>query len=343
MATCIFRDLTVIGDYLKPYIVAEVNSSHNGNMDTALEMIVRAKETGCNCVKFQSWSTDSLYSKTYYDQNPIAKRIVSKFSLTEMQLLEIATFCKEQEIAFASTPYSRKEVDFLLEKCDVPYIKIASMDLNNYPYLEYVAKSGAPIVLATGMSDVNEIRRAVDVIKNSGNKDLCLLHCISIYPPEISTIRLKNIIGLRNEFPDCPIGFSDHSIGIEMATAAVALGASMIEKHFTLDSIKIGMDNQMATEPKEMARMVNSCNNVFQALGDEERIVLSEEIEQRVKLRRSIVATRNLKVGTKITEADIDVKRPGIGLPPEKVYEMIGKVLNKDVEADTIIRESDFK
>lgn len=342
MATCVLRDSTEIGDYLKPYIVAEVNSSHNGNIDTALEMIVKAKETGCSCVKFQSWSAESLYSKTYYDENPIAKRIVSKFSLSEEKLLEAARFCKEQKVAFASTPYSRQEVDFLLEKCDVPYIKVASMDLNNYPYLEYIARSGAPIVLATGMSDMEEIRRAVDVIKNAGNKELCLLHCISVYPPKISTIRLKNILGLREEFPDCPIGFSDHSVGVEMATAAVALGAAMIEKHFTLDRQKIGMDNQMATEPEEMARMIQSCNNVFLALGNRERIVLSEEIEQRKKMRRSIVAAKDLKAGMKITEADMDVKRPGNGYPPEKVNELAGRVLKKDVKIDTIIKESDF-
>lgn len=342
MATCIFRDLTEIGDYKKPYIVAEVNSSHNGNMDTALEMIVKAKETGCNCVKFQSWSAESLYSKTYYDENPIAKRIVSKFSFSEEQLLEVARFCKVQKVAFASTPYSRQEVDFLLEKCDVPYIKVASMDLNNYPTLEYISRSGAPIVLATGMSNMEEIRRAVEVIKNAGNKELCLLHCISIYPPEISTIRLKNILGLREEFSDCAIGFSDHSIGIEMATAAVALGAAMIEKHFTLDRQKIGMDNQMATEPEEMARMIQSCHNVFLALGDQERVVLPEEIQQRKKMRRSIVAAKDLKAGTKITEADLDVKRPGDGYPPEKIYELVGRVLKKDVKGDTMINESDF-
>ncbi|MEL7567164.1 MAG: N-acetylneuraminate synthase family protein [Dehalobacterium sp.] len=342
MATCVLRDLTEIGDYIKPYIVAEVNSSHNGNMDTALEMIVKAKETGCNCVKFQSWSAESLYSKTYYDANPIAKRIVSKLSLSEEQLLEVARFCKEQKIAFASTPYAGQEVDFLIEKCDVPYIKVGSMDLINYPFLDYIARSGVPIVLATGMGDIEEIRRAVDVIKNAGNKELCLLHCISIYPPEISTIRLKNILGLREEFPDCPIGFSDHSIGIEMATAAVALGAAMIEKHFTLDRQKIGMDNQMATEPEEMTRMIQSCHNVFLALGSQERIVLPEEIEQRKKMRRSIVAAKDLKAGTKITEADLDAKRPGDGYPPEKINELLGKVLKRDVKGDTLINEADF-
>jgi Sialic acid synthase len=342
MTSCILADSTEIGDYLKPYIVAEVNTSHNGNMDTALEMIAKAKETGSDCVKFQSWSAETLYSKTYYDKNPIAKRIVSKFSFGEAQLLEAARFCKEQKIAFASTPYSRQEVDFLIEQCDVPFIKVASMELNNYPYLEYIARSGVPIVLSTGMGDMEEIRRAVDMIKNAGNKELCLLHCISIYPAEISTIRLNNIIGLREEFPNCTIGFSDHSVGIEMAAASVALGAALIEKHFTLDRHKIGMDNQMATEPEEMTRMVQSCHNVFHAMGGKSRIVSAEEMEQRKKMRRSIVAAKDLKAGTILTEADLDLKRPGDGYPPEKMEELIGQILKKDVDSDKIINELDF-
>lgn len=135
MATCILNNSTVIGDYKKPYIVAEVNTSHNGNIDTAKRMIDKVKECGCDCVKFQSWSPESLYSKTYYDSNPIAKRIVKKFALTEDQLLEVARYCKNAGISFSSTPYSPEEVDFLLGKCDVPYIKIASMDINNYAFL----------------------------------------------------------------------------------------------------------------------------------------------------------------------------------------------------------------
>lgn len=342
MANCVLRDSTVIGDYLKPYIVAEVNTSHSGRIETAKEMIDRAKEVGCDCVKFQSWSDESLYSQTYYDQNPIVKRIVKKFSFSEAQLMEVAQYCREREIAFASTPYSPAEVDFLVEKCDAPYIKVASMDLNNYPYLEYIASRGVPIVLATGMSDMEEIRKAVATIEATGNKNLCLLHCISIYPPEISTIRLNNILGLRQEFPNYPVGLSDHSIGSEMATAAVAMGAAMIEKHFTLDRTIIGMDNQMATEPEGMAQLVDNCHNVHIALGSTERIVLPAEMDQRKKMRRSVIAIRNLPAGTVLAKADLSAKRPGTGYPPEKIEELAGKVLIRDVKADTLICDSDF-
>lgn len=342
MAKCILRDSTVIGDFLKPYIVAEVNTSHNGSMETAKEMIDRAKDAGCSCVKFQSWSKESLYSKTYYDENPIVKRFVQKFSFSEAQLIEVAQYCKERGIAFASTPYSEAEVDFLVKKSNAPYIKVASMDLVNYPFLEYIASCGVPIILSTGMGTMEEVRKAVATIEKAGNRSMCLLHCISIYPPELSAIHLNNILGLRKEFPNYPVGFSDHSIGTEMAAAAVALGAAMIEKHLTLDRTKIGMDNQMATEPAEMAQLVRNCQNVHIALGDTERIVLPAEMDQRKKMRRSVIATRDLPAGTKLTKTDLGAKRPGTGLPPEKINELVGKVLIRDVKADTLIFDSDF-
>jgi len=342
MAKCILRDSTVIGDFSQPYIVAEVNTSHSGNIETAKEMIDRAKEAGCACVKFQSWSKDSLYSKTYYDENPIAKRFVQKFSFSEAQLTEVARYCKESGVSFASTPYSEAEVDFLVDQCDAPYIKIASMDLVNYPFLEYIGNRGVPIVLSTGMATMEEVKNAVAVIEKTGNRNMCLLHCISIYPPEISTIHLNNILGLRQEFPNYPIGFSDHSLGTEMAAAAVALGAALIEKHLTLDRSKIGMDNQMATEPEEFALMVRQCRNVNEALGGTERIVLPAELEQRKKMRRSIIVTRDLPAGTVLTRSDLGAKRPGTGLPVEKIEDLVGKVLAREVKADTLILETDL-
>ena len=342
MATIRLQDSTVLSDFNRPYIVAEINTSHFGNMETAKEMIDQAKKAGCDCVKFQSWSMKSLYSKSYYDENPIAKRFFNKFAFSDADLTEVAEYSKKSGIAFSSTPYSRVEVDFLLEKCNVPYIKVASMDLNNYPYLDYIARSGTPIVLSTGMGELEEIQKAVETIEKTGNKNICILHCISIYPPEMSTIRLNNILGLRENFPDYSIGFSDHSIGTEMASAAVALGACMIEKHFTLDKTKIGMDNQMASEPEEMALLVRNCHNVQIALGDTRRIVLPAELEQRKKMRRSIVAIKDTKAGTRLKTDNLDVKRPGTGLPPDKINELVGKALIRDIEGDTLITEADI-
>ena len=333
---------SIIGENLKPYIIAEMNTSHFGSMETAKKMIEEAKKAGCDCVKFQSWSSDSLYSKSFYDENPIAKRIINKFALNDDEMTEVANYCKEIGIDFSSTPYSNREVDFLINDCDAAFIKIASMELNNHPFLEYIGKTGAPIILSTGMGELEEIQKAVKTIENTGNKNICILHCISIYPCETSTINLKNISGLIKEFPDYLIGYSDHSVGTEMASAAIALGACVIEKHFTLDSSRIGMDNQMASEPDEMAQMVQNCKNVQIALGSPNRTVLFDELEQRKNMRRSVIASKGLKAGSKISIADLDVKRPGTGIPPEEMKTLVGKTLNRDIEANTLIKKSDI-
>jgi sialic acid synthase SpsE len=343
MSSIKLNDSSILSDFGKPYIVAEINTSHFGKIEKAIEMVDKAKEVGCDCVKFQSWSAESLYSKTYYDENPIAKRFVKKFSFSEDELIEVANHCKSIGISFASTPYSRAEVDFLIDKCHVPFIKVASMDLNNYPYLDYIGRRGIPIILSTGMGEMEEIEKAVKTIESTGNKNICILHCVAIYPPETSTLRLNNILGLREKFPNFPIGYSDHSLGTEMPTAAIALGACLIEKHFTLDRSIIGMDNQMASEPDEMKQLVQHCHNVQLGLGETNRIVFTAELEQRIKMRRSVVASKDLKKGSIVNIDDFDVKRPGTGLPPEKINELIGKKLLSDIEADTLIKLSDFE
>ena len=343
MAKIELRSGRVLSDYGRPYFVAEVNSSHNGNVEVAKQMIAAAAEAGCDCVKFQSWSAESLYSQSYYKDNPIAKRIVAKFSLTAEQLKEMALYAREKGIDFSSTPYSCEEVDYLIDECKAPFVKVASMDLNNLKYLRYIAKKGVPIVLSTGMSTMEEIKRAVNTIEKEGNNQICLLHCISIYPPEFDTIHLNNIVGLREEFPNYPIGFSDHSHGVEMAVAATTLGASLIEKHLTLDSKKIGMDNQMATEPEEMAQMVRCCLNTQIALGNKERVVRKAEQEQMEKMRRSIILTKDLEAGHVLTIDDLDAKRPGTGIPADELDALVGKKLVKNVKADFLLEKGDYK
>ena len=343
MASIKLRNGRELSDYGRPYFVAEVNSSHNGNVEVAKQMITAAAEAGCDCVKFQSWSAESLYSQSYYKDNPIAKRIVAKFSLTAEQLKDMAAYAREKGIDFSSTPYSCEEVDYLIDECQAPFVKIASMDLNNLKYLRYIAQKNVPIVLSTGMSTMEEIKRAVKTIEEEGNKQICLLHCISIYPPETETIHLNNIIGLREVFPDNPIGFSDHSHGIEMTVAATALGAALIEKHLTLDSKKIGMDNQMATEPEEMAQMVRCCLNTQMALGNKERVVREAELAQMEKMRRSIILTKDLQAGHVLTIEDLDAKRPGTGIPADELDSLVGKKLVKDVQADILLKREDYE
>lgn len=343
MAEVKFNDNFKVGNYLTPYFIAEMNTSHFGKIDTAKKMINEAKKAGCHCVKFQSWTVDSLYSEDYYKQNPIAKRFVKGFSFDETILKELALYCKSINISFASTPYSFQEVDFLINECNVPFIKIASMDLNNHRFLKYIGEKQIPIILSTGMGSIEEIREAINILEATHNKNIVILHCISIYPPEISTINLHNIKGLQEEFPQYPIGFSDHSLGTEIPIASIALGSALIEKHFTLDKSKIGMDNQIATEPDEMKYLISSCNNVQKALGNKKRIVLDAELRKRDEMRRSIVVNKDMKKGSIVTLADIDCKRPGTGISANNFEKIIGQKLTKDISKNHILHDNDIE
>lgn len=343
MAECTFRDGTTISDYGRPYIVAEVNSSHKGNLDTARQMIDAAADIGCDCVKFQSWSAESLYSKSYYDGNPIGKKIVKKMALSPEQLKEMAEYSKEKGIAFSSTPYSEEEVDFLIDRCNVPYVKIASMEINHLRFLQYIGEKKVPIVLSTGMSSMDEVERAVTILKDAGVTQMVILHCVSIYPTILTSVNLNNILGLREKFPEYPIGFSDHTESDAAAVASVALGAGLIEKHLTLDRSKVGMDNGMATEPPEFKILVQKCRNIQAAMGVKERVLLPEELEQRKNMRRSITAAADIPKGSTIRWNDLYAKRPGTGISPDRINELVGKTAVKDITADTLIMPDDIK
>jgi sialic acid synthase SpsE len=337
MSVIRLRNGREIGDYLKPYIVAELNTSHFGDIEIARDMIRKAKAAGCDCVKFQSWSADTLYCEEYYKGNAIAKRIVKKFALSDEQLQDLSIYAATRGIDFASTPYSIKEAEFLVEQCNVPFVKIASMDLNNTPYLIGLGKLGVPLVLSTGMGTLEEIAEAVKAIEATGNEQIVILHCTSVYPADPEIIRLQNIIGLRSEFPAYPIGYSDHSHGIEIPVASVALGACLIEKHFTLDSSRIGMDNQMATEPEEMEGMIKACYRVHASMGGTGRTLGELEKGQVQKMRRSLIASRFLEAGHVLTEADLGAKRPGTGIPPNQISQVLGKRLTQNVDKEAIL------
>ncbi len=333
----------IIGSGYLPYFVAELNTSHFGNVDVAKQMIDEAKMAGCDCVKFQSWTTDTLYSQTYYDSNPIAKRFVKKYSLSEQDLGDLAEYCHHQNIGFASTPYSLREAEFLVKECQPPFIKIASMELNNKQFLKQIGQLDTSVILSTGMGDIHEIEVAVKQLQDAGASALCVLHCVSIYPAASEIINLNNIVTLQKRLSNVVIGYSDHTIGSEVAVASVALGAGLIEKHFTLDNKKIGMDNQMATPPAEMKLLVEQCKSTFNALGSFERVVSPEEYEQRENMRRSVVSAHPLSKGSVLTLDDIVLKRPGTGIPADKYESVIGKVITADIAADQVIDSSLLK
>lgn len=343
-----------ISDYGKPYIIAELGSNHNGEIDLAKRMIDEAKDAGCSCIKFQSWTKDTIFSKKVYEDNLFLnddyrnrtdyslEEIVDTFSFSEKQLYLMYQYCLEIGIDFASTPFSKKEVDFLVNHCKVPFLKIASMDLNNYPFLRYIASKRVPIVLSTGLSDISEIDKAISVIEKEGNSKIIILHCISIYPPKFEDINLNNIITFRNMYPNYPIGFSDHTLGGEIPVAAVALGSCMIEKHFTLDKEMFGWDHKISANPDEMKKLIVNVNNVQKALGTTRRVVNEDELLKRTAFRRSIVAAKNIPCGTILSEEDLDMKRPGTGMSPEKLDWLIGKKVIKDIKYDEILKEEDL-
>lgn len=342
-----------INNFKKPYIIAELGSNHNGNMELAKKLIIEAKETGADCVKFQSWSKDSIFSRKKYDDNYFIaddyrersdytlEKIVEEYSISEQELLDMKAFADELGIDCTSTPFNKTEADFLVEQLDSPFIKVASMDLNNIPFLQYLAKKQKPMVISTGLSELYEIDRAVKAIEAEGNTNIAILHCVATYPPVDTDVNLNNIKTLMAAYPDYCIGFSDHTIGTEIPLAAVSIGASIIEKHFTLDKNMEGWDHKVSATKDEMEAIVSGSKRIIDALGSY-RITANETDEKKVEFRRSIVLTRALKAGEPITSADIDYKRPGVGLKPEMTDFIVGMKVNKDLEFDHILQKEDL-
>jgi len=341
-----------IYNFSTPYVIAEIGANHNGDMVLAKTMIDSAKANGADCVKFQSWSPSSLIAKEEYDRNQkyddspkkhfgSLKEMVEKYYLREEQHYELKEYCDSQKIDFCSTPFSEYEVDILL-KCDVPFFKIASMDINNIQLLNYVADKDRPVILSTGMATLGEIDNAVNFLSKNGCKEMALLHCISIYPPLFEDINLNNILMLQKAF-GLPIGFSDHSIGFSIPLASIALGACIIEKHYTTDKNLPGWDHEISADPGELLVICREGKNINTSLGVYNRIVSKSEQEKKAKFRRSIVVNKNLAAGHILTEKDLTSKRPGTGISPDLVSALIGRSLIADKENDTLLKWTDLK
>lgn len=341
-----------IGENERPYVIAEIGANHNGDMDLSRKLIDAAKEAGADCVKFQSWSKETVFSKKVYEDNYFLaddyrsrddftlEEIVEKYAISEQELLEMKGYAVEAGIDCVSTPFSNGEVDFLVEKMQVDFIKVASMDLNNYPFLEYVASKGKPIFLSTGLSNLAEIDTAIRTIESTGNNQIVILHCVAIYPAEDEKVNLRNIDTLSNAYP-YPVGFSDHTLGTCVPLAAVARGACVIEKHFTLDKDMEGWDHKVSASPEEMTSMVAGAHRIYAALGTG-RVMCVESKERLGAFRRSIVAAREICEGEVIIIDMIDFKRPGTGLPPEAMNYLLGKKAKRNIAFDEIILMDDF-
>jgi N,N'-diacetyllegionaminate synthase len=340
----------LVGAGHPPYIIAEIGSNYNGDMALCKHMINEAKRCGADAVKFQSWSKNSLISKAEYTRNTTyadthrhfgsLEAMVEKYQFTALQHHEVAAYCKDIGIHFMSSAFSPEEVD-LLASMDTPAIKVASMDVNHLPLLAHMAKSGKPIILSTGLSSMAEIATAMQTLQENGAKEISLLHCISIYPPEYKDIHLNNMRTLEQTF-NVPIGFSDHSVGTAIPLAAIALGACIIEKHFTVDKTMEGWDHWISADPAELEVICREGKNIFTALGSATRIVSEAELAKRSKFRRRAVLTRAVKAGEVLKLEDLDFKRPGTGIHPNEYAYVVGRAVKRDLEAEAELEWSDL-
>jgi N-acetylneuraminate synthase len=339
-----------VGDGHRPYVIAEIGSNHNGDMDLCRRLIDAAADAGADAVKFQSWSESSLIAREEYDRNPdyadkkkhfgSLREMVRAYQLTAEQHLQAQAWCRERGVAFCSSAFSPEEVDLLVE-LDVPFIKVASMDVTYLPLLLAVARAQRPVLLATGMATLGEVERAVEAVRSTGNEQLVLLHCVSVYPPEYESIRLRNIPMLREAF-DVPVGFSDHTLGTAIPLAAIALGACVVEKHFTIDKDMEGWDHAISADPGEMRTIVDEGANVWASLGGSRRVVSAAEVEKRERFRRSLVLRRDLAAGHVLGEDDLTAKRPGTGISPADLGYVVGRTLAAAMREDDVLRWEDL-
>ena len=267
------------------------------------------------------------------------KEIVEKYSIKKEDIIKVKKYCENINIDFAATPFSYEEADFLNDILNVNFLKLLQWIVITMNLLNIYQKN-KPTILSTGLSHDFEIDKAVKAFERTGNKKLIIMHCVAIYPPEDKQVNLNKILTFKKLYP-YPIGFSDHSLGIEMPIASIALGARVIEKHFTIDKKMEGWDHHMSVDENEMKKIVNGCKRIFDGLGSE-KIIRVESQERVDSFRRSIVTKQKISKGTIIQRSMLDVKRPGTGLSPEKIKDILGKKALRDIDEDEILKEEDF-
>jgi len=326
------------------YIIAEAGVNHNGSIDLAKKLVDKAKEAGANCIKFQTFISDNLvsknankadYQKQQTDTEESQYEMLRNLELSFEDFTELNEYCKTNGIEFVSTAFDLDSVDFL-NQLDMPFWKIPSGEITNLPYLIKIANTHKPIVMSTGMSTIEEIEDAIGVLKNNGVSEIILLHCTTEYPAPYNEVNLKAMETLKKRF-NVNVGYSDHTKGIEIPIAAVAMGATVIEKHFTLDRNMKGPDHKSSLEPNELKAMVDAIRKVENAIGDGEKKPSKSEIKNIAIARKSIIAKVDIKKGDILTEDNITVKRPGNGINPMKWFEVIGKAAKRDFVEDELI------
>ena len=324
-------------------IIAEAGVNHNGSLEKAKELISAAAEAGADGVKFQTFKAEEVVTssapKAVYQKESTGKagsqlEMIKALELPFSAFSELKEFSDELGISFLSTPFDRASADFLVG-LDMAFIKVPSGEITNLPFLTFLAEKGTPLVVSTGMSTLDEVGAAVKTIEKAGNKDITLLHCVSDYPAKASDSNLRAMETMRGAF-GYPVGFSDHTLGIEVSLAAAVLGASMIEKHFTLDRTLPGPDHKASIEPHQLTELVKGIRSVESALGDGKKVPVAGEAETAEVVRRSLVAATDINKGTELTLEMISIKRPGTGMAPSMLQSLVGRVVVCDIKAGTL-------
>ncbi len=330
-------------------IIAEAGVNHNGDINLAKKLIDAAAEAGADYVKFQTFKTELLVSKDakkadYQIKNQKTENnsqfdMLKKLELAEETHYELINYCKQKNIKFLSTAFDFQSIDFLAG-LNIDFFKIPSGELTNYPYLKKIAEKQLPVVISTGMADLKEINDAIKVFNSreyyKNNKNITILHCSSEYPTPMEVVNLSAMHTIKQEF-NVSVGYSDHTLGIEIPIAAVALGAKVIEKHFTLDNNLPGPDHKASLEPTELKNMVTAIRNIEKAIGSGEKKPNKLEIKNKPLVRKSIIAKKNIKKGEILTKENITTKRPGTGLSPFLWDKIIGTKAIKDFNTDDFI------
>ena len=333
-------------DKVQTLIIAEAGVNHNGSRELALRLVDAAVDSGADVVKFQTFLASELstqaakladYQKKNTGSDVTQQDLLRALELSQDDFRFIKSYCDRVGIEFLSTAFDFTSLNFL-KTLEMKRWKIPSGEITNLPYLESIAELHQPIILSTGMSDLVEVENAVNVIKKKSpnNPDLTLLHCTTEYPTPFAEVNLKAMPQLGVHF-SLPFGYSDHTLGIEVPIAAVALGAKVIEKHLTLDRQMVGPDHRASLEPHEFKKMVQSIRNIENALGSTTKIPTASEIKNREIARKSIVASRDIKAGETMTEHNLTTKRPGTGINPMKWYQIIGQASPRSFLKDEVI------
>jgi len=326
------------------FIVAEAGVNHNGDPDLAGRLVDAAAECGADAVKFQTFTVDALLTREapkagYQVETTGAgesqREMLARLELGTDRLAELRDRAAKRGLIFFSAPFDEASAD-ALERLDVALFKVPSGEITNLPLLRHVAAKGRPIILSTGMAFLEEVEQAVAAICEAGDPPLALLHCLSAYPAPAGEVNLRAMDGLAARF-GCPVGFSDHTLGIEIAVAAAARGAAIIEKHLTLDKTLPGPDHRASLDVAEFSAMVRAIRSVESALGDGVKRPMPSEADTRRVARKSLVAARALKAGERVAAGDLASKRPGTGISPAELPRVLGLRLARDVAADEVI------